>query len=144
MLCWLTRGTDNDNPRRRADVPKDITRRAPIGASLTLTIDQLPEALNPTTLARRGEFMALEANGPSDDHPSPQAWARAGVAVSQMLRDAKGSGIVGVDLLVCLVACSCEPALDESTPARKRLISEHKSVLHEWFHGAPEPEEAGR
>ncbi len=101
--------------------------------SITITFENIPEDQSPTSLARCGEYLALEANGP-DDNPSPRAWARAGCSVSQILRYAEG-GRMDVDLLVALLAGNSDPTHYDSTPHRTRIIGGHVSVEHEWANG---------
>lgn len=133
--------------RRFADLPDDAppTSQPPTmdteqggddeTATRTITITLIPDDASPLSLAREGEILSLEANG-TDNNPSPQAWARAGIAASAIMRVADGMhGQIELALLVSLLAGNCEPAHDDSTPQRAALIQGHRSVAAEWANG---------
>ena len=108
---------------------------------LTLTITGIPRDASPASLARLGEFLGLEANGP-DGNPSPRAWMRAGISASAIIRTVY-KGEMSMDMLVASIAGSCDPDHDTSTPQREALISGHRSVEHEWATGETDGPEVG-
>ena len=105
-----------------------------IDTSTTIIIDGIPTEPTPAALARGGELLGLEANGP-EGNPSARAWMRAGIAASDLLRTTERTGRISADLLVALIAGNCDPEHDYDTPQRGTLIGEHVSVEHEWARG---------
>ena len=94
-------------------------------ATLTLTITDIPDEIPPGDVIRLfasiGEAMALDANGSGPEHPSPQAWRRAAISASQIIAVAR-EGRVSLDLLIALIAGNSDPARDNTTPQRTKLI----------------------
>jgi len=95
-----------------------------------ITIANIPENRSPVTLARKGEIFALETMGAGPGHPSPEAWARAGISANLILRV---HATISLDQLVALLAFNCDPAGDASTLHRAALIGGYQSVETEWL-----------
>lgn len=106
----------------------------------TITITDIPEDRSPMNLAREGEHFALEAMGPGPEHPSPEAWARAGISTSMILRHMGHDGrpMIPLPLLVAFLASNADPMFDASTPQRAREIGGYQSVQAEWLNGPSE------
>ncbi len=124
---------DNTDQSTEGQPDQVALSSGPLPADATITITGLPIDMSPTHLARMGEFLGLEANGP-DENPSPRAWMRAGISASQILRCAE-RGPIPLDLLVALLAGNCDPDHDDSTPQRSALIGGHASFESEWASG---------
>ena len=95
-------------------------------SEMAITVGMVPEDLSPHNLSRIGEQFALSAMGRGPDHPSREAFARAGMTVGMIVRSLR-DGRHSLDCVIALIAGGMDPRFDDSTPQRREIIDSYKS-----------------